>query len=227
MTTPKHHRPIRSFVLREGRMTAAQRKALDNLWPKYGIRHDHHELDFTLIFGREAPRYLEIGFGMGDSLAEMAKAHPENDYLGIEVHRPGVGNLLKNLQCQEINNVRVMCTDAVDALKNNIPDHSLDGINIFFPDPWHKKKHNKRRIIQAGFIALVGKKLKPNGLLHIATDWEDYAHHILSVMKTSLIFKTTSSSGAFSDRKDRPVTKFEKRGLSLDHKVWDLIFKSL
>jgi tRNA (guanine-N7-)-methyltransferase len=224
MTTPKHHRPIRSFVLREGRMTPAQKNALDSLLPKYGISHEKTEIDFSALFGRKAPCYLEIGFGMGDSLAEMAKIHPENDYLGIEVHRPGVGSLLKNLQHQEINNVRVMCADAVDVLKNNIPDHSLDGVNIFFPDPWHKKKHNKRRIIQSSFIALIGKKLKPNGLLHIATDWEDYADHILSVMKTSLMFKNTSNNGEFSDRKDRPVTKFEKRGLRLDHKVWDLVF---
>ena len=207
-------------------MTPAQKKALEVLWPKYGISHDQGKMDFTRAFGREAPRYLEIGFGMGDSLAEIARAHPENDYIGIEVHRPGVGSLLKTLQHQEIENVRVICADAVEVLKNNISDHSLDGVYIYFPDPWHKKKHHKRRIIQSAFVALVEKKLKSKGLLHMATDWEGYAQHMLDVMKTNPTFSNTSLDNEYSDRGDRPVTKFEKRGLRLGHKVWDLVFKT-
>lgn len=207
-------------------MTPAQKKALEVLWPKYGLNHDQGKIDFTASFEREAPRYLEIGFGMGDSLTEIARAHPENDYIGIEVHRPGVGSLLKTLQHQEIENVRVVCTDAVEVLKNNIPDNSLDGVYIYFPDPWHKKKHHKRRIIQPAFVALVEKKLKSGGLLHMATDWEDYAQHMLDVMKTSPTFSNTSLDNEYSDRRDRPVTKFEKRGLRLGHKVWDLLFKT-
>ena len=207
-------------------MTPSQKKALEVLWPKYGLSHDQAKIDFTEAFGREAPRYLEIGFGMGDSLAETAKAHPENDYIGIEVHRPGVGSLLKTLQQQEIENVRLICADAVEVLNNNIPDHSLDGIYILFPDPWHKKKHHKRRIIQPAFVALVEKKLKSGGLLQLATDWEDYAQHMLDVMKDSPAFSNTSQNDEYSDRGDRPVTKFEKRGLRLGHKVWDLVFKT-
>lgn len=205
-------------------MTPAQKKALEVLWPKYGLNHDQGKIDLTEAFGREAPRFLEIGFGMGASLAEMARAHPENDYIGIEVHRPGVGSLLKTLQHQEIENVRVICADAVEVLKNNIIDHSLDGIYLFFPDPWHKKRHHKRRIVQPDFISLLARTLKPDSILHMATDWEDYAYHMLKVMQSNQEFQNTNNKEGFSDRRQRPVTKFENRGLHLGHKVWDLVF---
>ncbi len=205
-------------------MTPAQKKALEVLWPKYGLNHDQGKIDLTEAFGREAPRFLEIGFGMGASLAEMARAHPENDYIGIEVHRPGVGSLLKTLQHQGIENVRVICADAVEVLKNNIIDHSLDGIYLFFPDPWHKKRHHKRRIVQPDFISLLARTLKPDGILHMATDWEDYAYHMLKVMQSNQEFQNTNNKRGFSDRRQRPVTKFENRGLHLGHKVWDLVF---
>jgi len=205
-------------------MTPAQKKALEMLWPKYGLSHDQGKINFAEAFGREAPCYLEIGFGMSDSLAEMAKAHPENDYIGIEVHRPGVGSLFKTLQYQEIENVRIIRADAVEVLKKNIPDNSLEGVCIYFPDPWHKKRHHKRRIIQPAFVDLVGNKLKSGGLLQLATDWEDYAQHMLEVMKASPAFSNTSQNDEYSNRGDRPITKFEKRGLKLGHKVWDLVF---
>ncbi|MEO5574337.1 MAG: tRNA (guanosine(46)-N7)-methyltransferase TrmB [Gammaproteobacteria bacterium] len=221
----KSPRPIRSFVLRQGRMTPAQRSALDTLWGQYGIEPGTCTLDFHDLFSRNAPRILEIGFGMGSSLAEMAAAHPEQDYLGIEVHRPGIGNLLKNLDTRQLTNVRVICADAVEILNNQIPDASLDAIYLFFPDPWHKRRHHKRRIVQPPFVELIYSKLKPGGCFHLATDWEEYAQQMLEVLTAAPKFTNTSGVNHYAPRPTyRPLTKFEQRGQRLGHQVWDLMF---
>jgi tRNA (guanine-N7-)-methyltransferase len=225
MTPTDQFRRIRSFVRREGRMTPSQKRALQELWPRFGIDATDALLNLDELFGRQAPRYLEIGFGMGTSLAQMAARHPERDYLGIEVHRPGVGGLLIQLARDDINNVRVMSDDAVDVLRQNIPDNSLDGVYLFFPDPWPKKKHHKRRIVQAGFVELVADKLKVNGVFHMATDWQDYAEHMLDVVSASSRFENTAGQGEYAPRPEyRPLTKFEQRGQRLGHDVWDLVF---
>lgn len=219
-------RPIRSFVRREGRMTDAQRRALETLWPKYGLEPGESPLDLDALFGRRAPRLLEIGFGMGDALLEMAERHPENDYLGIEVHRPGVGRLLARLEEKGLRNVRVICADAVEVLRKAIPDASLDAVYLFFPDPWPKKRHHKRRIVQPPFVALLGQKLTHGGILHMATDWEDYAQYMLAVLSAAPGFANTAGPGAFTPRQEeRPMTKFERRGERLGHPVWDLVFR--
>lgn len=220
------HRQVRSFVRREGRLTKGQKRALDKLWPAFGIDNADIMIDLNKTFGREAPKILEIGFGNGRSLAEMAEADPENDYLGIEVHRPGVGSLLLLLEEKALSNVRILCDDAVEILKHRIQDESLDRVQIFFPDPWHKKRHHKRRIIQPEFIRLIARKLKPGGVLHMATDWEEYAQHMTIIMKQSTEFENTSKRGDFVERPDyRPVTKFEQRGQHLGHNTWDLIYR--
>lgn len=226
MTSDKFHHPIRSFVRREGRLTKGQQRALVELWPTFGIDNDNSIINLDKIFGRDAAKVLEIGFGNGHSLAQMAENFPENDYLGIEVHRPGVGALLLLLQEKNLNNVRVVCEDAVEILKHRINNKSLDRVQIFFPDPWHKKRHHKRRIIQPDFVALISGKLKPGGLLHIATDWEDYAQHITEIMQQSADFENTNKEGDYVKRPDyRPLTKFEQRGQRLGHGVWDLIYQ--
>lgn len=220
------HRPIRSFVRREGRLTKGQQRALNELWDSFGIHNKSSLLDLDKVFGRSATKVLEIGFGNGCSLAQMAAAHPENDYLGVEVHHPGVGALLLLVQEQQLSNVRVVCDDAVEVLKQRIADASLDRVQLFFPDPWHKRRHHKRRIIQADFVALIARKLKPGGIFHLATDWKNYALHMAKVMKTSPDFENTVTDGDFVPRPDyRPLTKFELRGQRLGHGVWDLIFK--
>lgn len=220
------HRQIRSFVRREGRLTKGQQRALDELWPKYGIDNEKSSIDLNKTFNRKAPKILEIGFGNGRSLALMASEHPENDYLGIEVHRPGVGALLLLVEELCLSNIRIICDDAVEVLKNRIADNSLDRVQIFFPDPWHKKRHHKRRIIQPDFIALVAHKLKPGGLLHMATDWQDYAQHMTDIMKLIGAFENISQDSDYVERPDyRPLTKFEQRGQRLGHGVWDLIYK--
>lgn len=220
------HRKIRSFVRREGRLTKGQQRALDELWPIYGIDNTGEVIDLDKAFGNDAPKILEIGFGNGHSLAQMAKNFPENNYLGIEVHRPGVGALLLLLQEKQLGNVRVICDDAVEVVKHCISDASLERVQIFFPDPWHKKRHHKRRIIQPEFVSLIARKLKPGGLLHIATDWEDYAQHMTDVMKNIPEFENTSKDNDFVKRPEyRPLTKFERRGQRLGHGVWDLIYQ--
>ncbi|WP_455199201.1 tRNA (guanosine(46)-N7)-methyltransferase TrmB [Kaarinaea lacus] len=220
------HRRIRSFVRREGRLTRGQQRALEQLWPIYGLENDNAIIDLDKTFGRNAPRVLEIGFGNGQSLANMAMAFPKNDYLGIEVHRPGVGALLLLAEEMGLTNIRIICDDAVDVLKNRIADHSLDRIQIFFPDPWHKKRHHKRRIIQPEFVALIGLKLKPGGLLHLATDWEHYAQQMTEIMKQAIDFANTSPNSDYVERPEyRPLTKFEQRGQRLGHGVWDLIYR--
>jgi tRNA (guanine-N7-)-methyltransferase len=219
------HRPIRSFVRREGRMTPAQKRALEELLPRYGFDPDDGVLDLDALFGRRAPRLLEIGFGTGTALLEMAVAHPERDYLGVEVHRPGVGALLLHLERTGLTNVRVACGDAVQVLDRYIPAASLDGVYLFFPDPWHKKKHHKRRLLQPEFVATVAARLHPGGLFHMATDWEDYARHMLSVMEATTEYLNCAGPGAFSPRGERPRTKYEQRGERLGPRVWDLMFQ--
>ncbi|MDT8403971.1 tRNA (guanosine(46)-N7)-methyltransferase TrmB [Sulfuriflexus sp.] len=221
-------RRIRSFVRREGRLTPGQQRALDELWPRFGIDHDEKQLDLDAIFGRSAPRILEIGFGNGASLLKMAQDNPDKDYIGIEVHRPGAGNLLHNIEREGVTNIRVMTDDAVDILKQQIPDASLDLVQLFFPDPWHKKKHHKRRIVQPEFARLLRKKLKPGGHFHMATDWQDYAEHMLKVMNAAEGFRNTSATDDYIERPDsRPLTKFEQRGHRLGHGVWDLVFEKI
>lgn len=220
------YRRIRSFVKREGRLTSGQQRALDELFPQYGFTRNESVFDLNEMFGRDAPKILEIGFGTGTSLAEMAKAHPENDYLGIEVHRPGVGNLLLQIERDSITNIRVMCDDAVEVLENNVADNTLDAVYLFFADPWHKKKHHKRRIVQDAFVQLLRNKLKTSGIFHMATDWQDYAEHMMQVMTEAKGFENTAGSGNYTERPDyRPLTKFERRGQRLGHGVWDLIFR--
>lgn len=222
----KHLRTIRSFVRREGRLTSAQERALDFLWPVYGIEFSDKTVDIAAIFGRSAPITLEIGFGNGASLTQMAAASPEQNFIGIEVHRPGVGNLLQQLEQVHLNNVRIICHDAVEVLEHMIPPGSLDRVQVFFPDPWPKKKHHKRRLIQSGFISLLASRIKPNGIFHLATDWENYAEQMLEVLTASPDFINTAPAGGYLSRPDfRPLTKFEQRGQRLGHGVWDLIFQ--
>jgi tRNA (guanine-N7-)-methyltransferase len=216
-------RHLRSFVLRQGRITPAQQRACDALLPRFGIEYAAQQLDIAQAFGRSAPKILEIGFGMGDSTAAIALAHPENDYLAIEVHTPGVGNLLKLIDAQQISNIRIIRHDAVEIMRDMLATATLDGVHIFFPDPWHKARHKKRRLIQAPFITHLLQKLIPGGYLHIATDWQDYAEQILSVLSAEPLLENTAA--AYAPRPAyRPLTKFEQRGIRLGHGVWDLLF---
>ncbi|EKF74371.1 hypothetical protein A11A3_09230 [Alcanivorax hongdengensis A-11-3] len=224
--TGKVMRKVRSFVLREGRLTAGQRNALDTLWPRFGLERRDGLLDAGKVFGRDAPRVLEIGYGMGQSLAAMAEAAPDQDFIGIEVHRPGVGALLMDIEQRGLSNLRSYCDDAVEILELCIPDGSLARVQLYFPDPWHKKKHHKRRIVQPAWVALVQRKLASGGILHMATDWEHYAEHMMEVMKEASGFHNLAGEGAFSPRPSwRPETKFERRGEKLGHGVWDLLFE--
>jgi tRNA (guanine-N7-)-methyltransferase len=221
-------RTVRSFVRREGRITESQRRAIDRLWDRYGADLRDDACDLDTLFGRRAPRMLEIGFGAGEALLAMAAAHPENDYLGIEVYRPGVGRLLKALDERGITNVRVMRDDAVEILAGMIPPSSLDAVYLFFPDPWPKKRHHKRRIVQSAFAALVGSRLRPGGLFHMATDWEDYAQQMMAVMTHAPGFENTAGPGRYAERPAwREGTRFERRGERLGHAVHDLIFRKL
>jgi tRNA (guanine-N7-)-methyltransferase len=223
-------RTVRSYVRREGRITPGQQRAMDSLWPRYGVPLETGaaRLDPGSLFGNDRPVVLEIGFGNGDSLAAMAQAHPEWNYLGIEVHRPGVGRLLQTLDVQEITNVRVLERDAVEILRDALPAASLDRVQLFFPDPWPKKKHHKRRIVQPAFLDLLYRVLKPGGIFHAATDWEHYALHMLAVLDADARFANLAGRGSFSPRPaDRPLTKFEDRGKRLGHGVWDLLYRRL
>lgn len=219
----EHPRTIRSFVLRQGRLTPAQQRSVETLMSVHGIAHAPGLLDLDVIFGRAAPKILEIGFGMGGATAEIAQANPDQDYLAIEVHTPGVGNLLKLVQEQGIANLRLVQHDAVEVLRDMIADGTLDGIHIFFPDPWPKKKHHKRRLIQPQLVRLLCSKLKPGGYLHFATDWEAYAQWTLEVLRAEPLLTNTVDDYAPRPAY-RPLTKFEQRGLNLGHGVWDLIF---
>jgi tRNA (guanine-N7-)-methyltransferase len=218
------HRLIRSFVLRQGRVSTAQRRAVDTLMPKYGIPFSTNLLDLDQIFGRKAPKFLEIGFGMGETTIAIATSCPQNDYLAVEVHTPGVGSLLKQIEEQGLTNIRVIQHDVVEILQNALPPECLDGVHIFFPDPWPKARHHKRRLIQSDFITLLCRYLKPGGYIHAATDWEDYAGQILSVLSGEPQLRNTVVDYAPRPQY-RPLTKFEQRGLRLGHGVWDLIFR--
>ena len=225
MQTQRH---IRSFVLRAGRMTPAQERALTELWPSYGVHLDDGAVDLDAIFGRRAPRCLEIGFGVGEVIGSLAEKHPHIDYIGIEVHRPGVGRLL--LRAEQINarNLRVICHDAVEVLKDKIRDGAFDEILIFFPDPWHKKRHHKRRLIEPKFVALAAAKLRAGGLLRLATDWQAYAEQMLAVCNASSELASLSTDLTYVPRPDfRPATRFERRGARLGHGVWDLAYTKL
>ena len=227
-TSTNFMRRIRSFVKREGRLTTGQQRALDELFPMYGITFQEKLLDFAEIFQRDASTILEIGFGNGTSLAEMAMNNPGQNYIGIEVHRPGVGNLLLQIEKHELTNLRVMNDDAVEVLQKMIADDSLDAVYLFFADPWHKKRHHKRRIVQEEFAGLLRKKLKTGGIFHMATDWENYAEHMMEVMSAAEGFENTAGYKCYTPKPDyRPVTKFEQRGHKLGHGVWDLIFKKI
>ena len=217
-------RHIRSFVLRQGRTSPAQLRAIATLMPRFGIPYAARQFDLDQAFGRTALKILEIGFGMGDSTATIALAHPEIDYLALEVHTPGVGNLLKLIETEQLNNIRIMQHDAVEVLRDMIADNTLDGVHIFFPDPWHKARHNKRRLIQAPFIAKLVQKIKPGGYIHVATDWQDYAEQVLRVLSGEPLLENTAAD--YAPRPDyRLLTKFEQRGLRLGHGVWDLVFR--
>ncbi len=223
---PEHIRTIHSYVKREGRLTTGQQLALESQWPEFGINYSEAPLNFSTLFNREANTVLEIGFGNGDSLWQMAQAHPEKNYLGIEVHRPGVGHLLHLIEDSECKNIRVSNHDAIDVLAHQIADNSIDRLQLFFPDPWHKRKHNKRRIVQEKFIIQVARTLKPGGTFHLATDWEHYAKHMLQTLNNSDLFKNLSRDKTFVPKpEERPTTKFEKRGHRLGHDVWDLLFQ--
>ena len=218
-------KPIRSYVIRSGRMTVAQKKAFDSAWSVYGLSLHDGLLKPEVLFQRQAPLVLEVGFGMGDSLLVMAQAEPEKDFIGIEVHPPGVGRLLNNAQKANISNLRVYMADAVDVLCDCIPENSLDRFQLYFPDPWHKKKHHKRRIVQPDFMALVLSRLKSGGACHLATDWQAYADYMMEVMTLAEGYTNLSGEYRFADRPDyRPLTKFEHRGQRLGHGVWDLLF---
>lgn len=224
---PITERKIRSFVLREGRMTEGQKDAWNRLWPLYGINIDNNILDYPALFSNHNPVVLEIGFGNGDSLVTTARNNPDINYIGIEVHRPGVGRLLSNIEKYELNNLKAIRHDAIEVLENNIPDHSLDGICLFFADPWPKKKHQKRRIVQDSFASHCHNKLKTGGYLHMATDWQHYAKHMLKVMEARKDYINTAGASCYAPRPDyRPLTKFEDRGKKLGHGVWDLIYLS-
>jgi len=217
-----HHR-IRSYVLRQGRTTAAQARAQRELLPRYGIAYVPQPLDLDAAFGRKAPKILEIGFGMGETTAAIAAAHPENDYLGIEVHTPGVGSLLNRIDALGLANVRVIQRDAVEVLEHMIAPGTLDGVHVFFPDPWPKKRHHKRRLIQPPLVALLASRMKPGAHLHVATDWQDYAEHILAVLAAEPALENTAD-GFVVRPEARPETKFERRGRTLGHRVWDVLF---
>ena len=217
---PRHNR---SFVVRAGRMGSGQARALQTLGPRFVVPYAAARLDFAALFGREAPVVLEIGFGMGDATAAIAAALPETDFLGVEVHTPGVGALLRQIGERGLSNVRIVQHDAVEVLETMIPAASLAAVHLFFPDPWHKLRHHKRRLIQAPFVAKVALHLAPGGSLHCATDWEPYAQQMLEVLSAEPMLANTAA-GYAPKPGYRSLTKFEARGLKLGHGVWDLVF---
>lgn len=222
--TESKNRPIRSFVLRQGRLTKGQERALETGWPIYGIDYQDSILDLPSTFGREhSKKIVEIGFGMGDATAKIAQTLPEADFLAVEVHTPGVGGLLKLMQEGGIDNIRIIQHDAVEVLQRMLGEQSLDGVHIFFPDPWHKKRHHKRRLIQADFVKLLCSKLKVGAYIHVATDWQEYAEWVLEVLSAEPMLNNTAQDYA-EKPSYRPLTKFENRGIKLGHGVWDLVF---
>ena len=216
-------RRIRSFVTRAGRLSTAQARAIEELSPRFCLPYDHTIIDLPKIFGRVAPTIFEIGFGMGETTAKIAADMPDKNFLGVEVHTPGVGNLLKLINEQQLRNLQLIQHDAVEVLTNMIAPASLAGVHIFFPDPWHKARHNKRRLIQAPLVNLLASRIAPGGYLHCATDWQEYAEQMLEVLRAEPLLQNTAET--YAPRPDyRPVTKFENRGLRLGHGVWDLVF---
>lgn len=226
---PRVSARIKSYVLRQGRLTPGQRDALTSQWPKFGLDYAPKKLDLTQLFDRDAPVTLEIGFGNGESLLSLAQQNPAENFIGIEVHRPGVGRLLRRIEATGVDNIRVSQHDAVDVLLEQIPDSSLARVLLFFPDPWHKKRHNKRRIVRPEFAELIAQKLQPQGIWHMATDWQDYAEHMLEVMRAQPTFANVADgtpTDPFVERPaTRPVTHFEQRGAKLGHGIWDLQFQ--
>lgn len=219
---------MRSFVLRGGRLTEGQKRALNELWPRFGIEQGDTVLDLQTLFGNQAPVIMEIGFGNGDATWQMASAHPEQNYLGVEVHRPGVGHLLLKIEEQNLGNIRIACADAVEFLQRRIAEASLDGVRIYFPDPWPKKRHHKRRIIQAAFVRLLASRMRTGAVLHLATDWAPYADFMLEEIAAVEGFVNLSDQGDFCDMPEwRPQTKYEKRGERLGHHVRDLLFRRI
>jgi tRNA (guanine-N7-)-methyltransferase len=228
MAAADHPRSIRSFVTRSGRITDAQRRALELLWPKYGIEFAPEPLSAPALYGRDAARTLEIGFGNGENLAALAAAHRERDFLGIEVHRPGVGRLLQAVESQGLSNVRLICHDAVEVLAQQIAPQWLQEILIFFPDPWPKKRHHKRRLVQDAFARLAAARLAPGGVLRIATDWQPYALEVLATLTGVTELRNLATDGTFVARPAQRVpTRFERRGAGLGHAVWDLAFRRI
>ncbi len=219
------HRRIRSFVLRQGRVTKGQERALETQWPAYGVEYGLQGIDVNTLFDRDdSKKILEIGFGMGETTAKIAQTLPDCDFLAAEVHTPGVGALLKLIEELALTNIRIIQHDVVEVLHNMLADASLDGVHIFFPDPWHKKRHHKRRLIQAEFVKLLCTKLKVGGYLHVATDWQEYAEWVLEVLKVESQLQNTAVDYA-EKPSYRPLTKFENRGIKLGHGVWDMVFK--
>lgn len=224
----KYIRTVKSFVKREGRLTKGQQSALDAHWPEMGLEHQQGMIDPIALFGNEGGVVLEIGFGMGASLVEMAKNAPEQNFIGIEVHLPGVGACLSSANEAGVKNLKVYEHDAVEILRDCIPEQSLDTVQLFFPDPWHKTRHHKRRIVQAAFVQALRSKLKIGGVFHMATDWENYAEHMIEVMNDAEGFKNIATDGDFVERPEhRPLTKFEQRGHRLGHGVWDIMFQRI
>jgi tRNA (guanine-N7-)-methyltransferase len=222
---PEYMRRIRSFVLREGRMTPAQQRAFDAHWARYGIDYSGRPQDFATRFGRQAPLVMEIGFGNGEALAWASEHDQARDFIGVEVHGPGVGRLMNALAARDASNVRLYKHDAVEVLENEIAPGSLSEARIWFPDPWHKKRHNKRRIIQPDFVALLASRMASDGLLHLATDWQAYAEHMLEVMEAAPDWRNALAPGQYAEKPDwRIETHFERRGLKLGHGVWDLLY---
>lgn len=221
-------RRIKSFVKRSGRMTELQRQAYQSNWQRYGLERGTAYIDFEQIFSNQQPVILEIGFGMGKSLAEMVRKNPDKNYIGIEVHRPGVGKLLALVAEQGSDNIRIYEDDAVEVLKSSIHDQSLSGVQVYFPDPWHKKRHNKRRLIQTDFVDLLVEKIKSGGVIHLATDWEPYAEQMLKVLSANPAIRNQIVEDVYAPRPEwRPETKFEQRGARLGHGVWDLLFEKI
>jgi tRNA (guanine-N7-)-methyltransferase len=219
----KHLREIKSFVLRQGRLTPGQQKAFASLWPRFGIEYQNHLIDLADYFSNDNPVVLEIGFGNGSSLAQMAQAQPNTNFLGIEVHRPGVGHLLLEIERLSLKNLRIISHDAVEVMKHCLSANSLEGVQLFFPDPWHKKRHHKRRIVQPSFLDLISTVIRPGGFFHAATDWENYAEQIRDAIADHPLFQNTSDNDYVERPASRPLTKFEQRGHKLGHGVWDII----
>lgn len=222
---PENNRPIRSYVIRSGRLTNAQRKAIDSYWAEHVVEFKNERIDPGSIFPLPQKLTVEIGFGMGDSLLEMAKLNPDLNFLGIEVHQAGVGKLLNGIAENQLTNLKIICHDAKEVLQSGLPDHCIDRLLLFFPDPWHKKRHNKRRLVQAEFLELLLKKLIPGADIHFATDWQPYAEHMLEVLQDNTEIENTKGENGYWLEPDRPVTKFERRGKRLGHGVWDLLFR--